>query len=75
MIPQPILLLFQNIINDANIKTNAVLYYYLLDGADLRCFQDSSVKSGLTVGLLVWIDWFTAFKVVTLEKRCRLFSK
>lgn len=56
MIPQPILLLFQNIINDANIKTNAVLYYYLLDGADLRCFQDSSVKSSLTVGLLVWID-------------------
>lgn len=56
MIPQPILLLFPNIINDANIKTNAVLYYYLLDGAGLRCFQDSSVKSGLTVGLLVWID-------------------
>lgn len=56
MIPQPILLLFQNIINDANIKTNAVLSYNLLDSADLRCFQDPSVKSGLIVGLPVWID-------------------
>lgn len=50
------LLLFQKIINDANIETNAVFYYNLLGGTDLGCFPDSLVKSSLTVGLLVCID-------------------